>query len=104
MMSFILLFLILLWLFGYLQVPLFSAPFFSMGSQSITLNDILVFFVILWLIGILPAPFREIASVLFLLWILSALGIIAIAGFSTIVLLAIIFGTIAFIARAAGTE
>ena len=101
MMSFILFFLIILWLFGYLQVPLFSIAVFYLGDRVITLNDILVFFIIIWLIGILPTPFRQIALVLFLLWILAATGFIALAGFGNIVLLAIIFGLIAFIARAA---
>src|SRR5260221_5494305 len=99
MLNLILLFLIILWFLGYLQVPLFAISVFSISGHSITLNDILVFLVILWLIGILPYPFRQIASVLLLLWVLSSLGVIAIAGFSTIVLIAIIFGTIAFIAR-----
>jgi hypothetical protein len=82
-------------------VPLFAMPLFQTGGNTITINDVLVFFVILWLIGILPYPFRQIASVLLLLWILSALGVIAIAGFSTIVMVALIFGLIAFIARMA---
>lgn len=100
MVGLILLLLVLLWLTGNLQVPLFAFPAFNFGDRNITLNDILVFLVILWLIGILPSPFRQIASVLLLLWILASLGIIAISGFSTIVLVAIIFGVIAYMARA----
>lgn len=104
MISVILLLLILLWLLGYLQVPLFASTLFNSVGRVVTLNDLLVFLIIIWLIGILPYPFREIAGVLFLLWILGALGIIAIPGFSTIVLIAIIFGVIAFIARMTGID
>lgn len=104
MMSFILLFLIVLWLFGYLQVPLFAIQAFFLNGRPITLNDILVFLVIVWLIGILPYPFRQIASILLLLWVLASVGVIAIAGFSTIVLVAIIFGVIAFISQAVHTH
>src|SRR3989338_5632419 len=99
MMSFILFFLIILWLTGFLEVQLFTISLFTLGSKIITLNDILVFMVIIWLIDLLPNPFRQIAVVLFLLWILATVGIIALVGFSNIVLIAIIFGIIAYISR-----
>lgn len=104
MLSFILLFLIILWLLGFLQVGLFNITAFSLAGTVITLNDILLFLVIIWLIDILPSPFQQIAMVLFLLWILSSVGIIALAGFSEIVLVAIIVGVIAFIARGTTTH
>jgi hypothetical protein len=89
----------MLWLFGFMQVPLFALEVFSIGANIITLNDILIFFVVLWLIDILPSPFRQIVSVMFLLWVLAALGIIAITGFDTILHLAIIVGLIAYITQ-----
>lgn len=98
-MSTILFILIILGVFGFLQVPLFAFSVFVLGNTVITLNDVLLFFVMMWLIGMLPYPFREIASVLFLLWILGSLGIIAIAGFSNIVLIAFIVGLVAFLAQ-----
>ena len=82
-------------------MPLFTISLFTLGSKIITLNDILVFMVIIWLIDLLPNPFRQIAVVLFLLWILATVGIIALVGFSNIVLIAIIFGIIAYISRSA---
>lgn len=98
-MSTILFLLIILWLFGFLQIPLFAYSFFTLGNNVITLNDLLLFFVMLWLISILPNPFREITVVMFLLWVLASVGLIAIPGFSNIVLIALIIGVVAFIAR-----
>lgn len=103
MLAIILLLLIVLWAFGYFQLPVFAVPLFSFRGGTISWNDLLVFLVIIWLIGLLPYPFQEIAGVFFLLWILSSLGVITIAGFSNLMLLAIIVGLIAFIARGTTT-
>lgn len=92
--------LIVLWLLGYAPVQGISIPniqLFSINNHSVTLWDILTLAVISWLIGILPRPFQEIAGVLLLLWVLSVIGIIAIAGFSNIIVVAIIVGLILYI-------
>lgn len=99
MIGLILLFLIILWVTGFLQVPLFAIPVLTLGSRAITLNDILVLLVIIWLLDMLPYPFQQIAFVLFFLWILSSIGIIALAGFSNIILIALIIGVIVYISR-----
>ena len=99
MLTYILLILIFLWLFGYLSIPLTRIVLFSIFGRAITLNYPLLFLIILWLIDILPYPFRGFALVLFLLWILSVLGVIVISGLSNILLLAIIIGLIVYIFR-----
>lgn len=99
MISLILVFLIILWLTGYLQVPLFALPLFTLGAKVVTLNDLLLLMVIVWLVDLLPYPFRQIIFVLLLLWILASVGIIAVAGFSHIVLIAMIIGLIVYITR-----
>src|SRR3989338_1379959 len=65
---------------------------FSINNHPITLWNVLIVFAVLWAISILPRPFREIASVLLLLWVLSVVGIFAIAGLSNVILIAIIVG------------
>ncbi len=97
MLSLILLLLIFFWLLGHLSFPLTGIGLFRILGRIITLNDILVFIVILWLIEILPNPFRKIATVFFILWLLSAMGIIAIAGFSNLILIAFIIALIVYI-------
>lgn len=89
--------LIVLWLFGYIHLANFFIPdivLFHINNQPITLWDVLILLVISWAIGILPTPLRQIAGILLVLWILSTLGILAYAGLSSILVLAIIFGLI----------
>lgn len=87
----------ILWLLGLLPIVGISIPnviLFVINNHPVTLWEILIFLVIGWAIGILPRHLQAVASVLFLFWILSVLGILAIAGFSHIIVLAIIIGLI----------
>lgn len=89
--------LVLLYFFGYIQIPGLSIPnlsFFTFNGHPITLVTILIFLAILWAIGVLPSPLRQIAMVLVLLWILSTLGILAIAGLSNLIIIAILVGLV----------
>lgn len=100
MIGLILFILIILWFLGYIHINQFPIPdviLFHINSRSITLWDILLLLVIGWAISILPYPFRQLASVLLLLWILSTLGIIALAGLSNLLVVAIIVGLVFFI-------
>ena len=95
MLTLILGLLILLWILGYInipQLPLNNTVVLNLLGKNVTLYDLLITLIILWLIGIIPSPFRQIASVLFLLWILAFFGIIAITNFSNIIVIAIIVG------------
>ena len=91
----ILLILVVLWFFGYMPLGGINVPnvvLFSVNNHPITLWNVLILLVVGWAISILPRPFREIASVLLLLWVLSVVGILAIAGLSNILVIAIILG------------
>jgi hypothetical protein len=96
MLIIILLLLIFLWFAGYGPVESLYVPLFNIGRHVISLWDIIIFGVIAWLIGILPSPFRQIAGVFFVLWILSLLGFLAIAGLSSMLLIAIIVGLVMY--------
>jgi hypothetical protein len=99
----ILLFLIVLWVLGYIQIPGGVIPnitIFTLNSVAISLWNILTFLVVIALIGILPSPFREIAAILFVLWVLSLLGIFSIFAFASlpaVILGAIIIGLVGYI-------
>jgi hypothetical protein len=69
------------------------------NGHTITLWDVLVFFVILWATDALPSPLREICAMLLLLWTLSIFGVIAIAGFGNIMIIAVIVGLIISVLR-----
>ena len=93
----IIIILAILWFLGYAPISGISIPnfvLFTINNHPVTLWEILILLVICWAIGILPRPFQAVASILLLLWILSALGILAIAGLSSILVLVIIVGLI----------
>src|SRR5690606_10618376 len=83
MLEVIVVILVILFLTGNIRITGFDLPhivLFNVNGQTITIVNVLMFLLILWAIGILPSPFREIAAVLFVLWVLSILGLIAVAG------------------------
>jgi hypothetical protein len=81
--------LIILWFLGYSPISGISIPnpvLFAINNHPITLWNILILAVISWEIGILPRPLQAVASILLVLWILSVLGIFAIAGLPNIII------------------
>jgi hypothetical protein len=85
--------LAILWFLGYAPVSGISIPNFvlaTINNHPVTLWEVLILMVIAWAIGILPRPFQAVASILLLLWILSVLGIFAIGGLSSIIVLVVI--------------
>lgn len=95
MLSSILIILIILWALGYLPIVGLSIPnivLLSINNHPITLWNILVLLVVMWAIELLPRPFREIAILLSVVWVLSILGFIAVAGLSDILIVVIIVG------------
>ncbi|MDE2588591.1 MAG: hypothetical protein KGL95_02850 [Patescibacteria group bacterium] len=97
--------LIILWVLGYVQFPIGIIPnitLFILNGVAISLWNILTFLVIIALIGMLPRPFREIAAILFTLWVLSVLGIFSIFAFAllpAIILGALIIGLMGYMFR-----
>jgi hypothetical protein len=94
----VLVLLVVLWLLGYIHIPTLTIPdisLFAVNGHVVTLVETLIFFVIVLAVGILPTPLRQIGYAIVVLWVLSTLGIIAIAGLSAILVLAIIVGLIA---------
>jgi hypothetical protein len=97
MLEIILVVLVILFLTGNIHISGFTLPhieLFRINGQPITIINILIFMLILWAMGILPSPVREIAAVLFVLWLLSIFGILAIAGLSNLIVIALIVGIV----------
>lgn len=94
MIAIILVLLIIFLFFGYGPLKILDVSLLNFNGRIITLWDLLIFLVILWAIGILPSPIREIIGIIFLIWILSTLGLFAIAGLSQILLIVIIVAVV----------
>ncbi|MFW5704174.1 MAG: hypothetical protein ACOCXQ_05010 [Patescibacteria group bacterium] len=99
MIEFVLAVIFVLWLLGIIQVEFLNTVLFNFNGRAIDIQDILLFLLILWLVGLLPRPFREIVAVLFILWILSLLGIIAIAGLTEIIIFAVVVGAVIYLIK-----
>ena len=93
----IIIILSILWILGYAPLSGIAIPnfvLFSINNHPITLWEVFILIVISWAIGILPRPLQIVASVLLIIWILSVLGILAVGGLPSIVVLSIIIGLI----------
>ena len=100
MLAFLLILLIVLWFLGYVQIATFAVPdltLFAINGHPITLWNLLIFLVIATVIGVLPNPFRAIAGVFLVLWVLAVLGILAFAGLSSMLVIAVIVGLLAYL-------
>ncbi len=97
MVAVLILILLALWFLGYVNVGSINLPdivLFTLNGQEISLWDILILFVVIWAIGVLPSPLRQIAGVALVLWILATLGIIALAGLPSLIIIALIVGLV----------
>ena len=102
MLEVLLLVLVILWFFGYITIPGLVIPkltLFYISGRPVTLWEFLIFIVIVSTVKLLPSPFWEIATVLVVLWLLSALGIIVIAGIGLthLLLITIIVGLVFYL-------
>ena len=98
----ILVILFLLWLMGYGPFVVLHIILFRFNGLAITIWDVLIFLVLIWLVGNLPSPFRQIVVVFILIWILSLLGVIAVSGLSSILVIAIIVGVLLYVLGGGG--
>ena len=98
----ILLILFLFWLMGYGPFQVLHIILLRFNGLAITIWDVLIFLVLIWLVGSLPSPFRQIAVIFILIWILSLLGVIAVAGLSSILIIAIVAGVLLYVLSGGG--
>jgi hypothetical protein len=97
MLGAILFVLVILWFLGYIHIQGIIIPnilLFTLNGHSISLWDLLIFLVILWALEALPGPFRMIAGILLVIWLLSTLGILAIAGLPHVIVVVLIIGLV----------
>lgn len=97
MLIVLILVLIILWFLGYVSVGDLNIPditLFTLNGQVISLWDLLILGALLWAVSILPTPLRQIAGVGLILWVLATLGIIALAGLPSLIVIAIILGLV----------
>jgi len=93
MAGIILLLMVLLYFYGYVQIPGITVPnptLFTIHNQPVSLAAFLIFFAILWTISVLPPVLRIIGMILLVAWTLTELGFVVIAGLSNFIAIAMI--------------
>lgn len=93
----ILLILIVFWFLGYGPLTVFHFRLFQFNGHIITVWDVLIFLLVIWLVDLLPAPFRQIAVVVLIIWLLATLGVIAIPALSSLLIIATVLGLLLYI-------
>ena len=102
MAGIILLLMVLLYFYGYVQIPGVTVPnptVFTIFNQPISLAALLIFCAILWTISVLPPVLRVIGMILLAAWTLTELGVIVIAGLSNFIAIAVIVGLCVLVFR-----
>jgi hypothetical protein len=94
--------LLLLYLLGYGPLQIIHLDLFILHGHMITLWDVLIFLTLIWLIDLLPSPFRQIAIVLFIIWIIALLGFIAVPALSNLLIISIIVGLLVYLLGKSG--
>ena len=87
--------LLVLWLVGVIQIPglaIRDFTLFRFQNHTVTLLEVLIFLVLLWAVETLPSPLRELTVLAVIMWLLSTLGIIVVAGLPNILILAVVVG------------
>lgn len=102
MAGIILLVMVVLYFYGYVQIPGVTVPnpiLFVLNGQSISLAAVLIFLAIIWTISILPPILRVIGIILLAAWTLTELGFVVIAGLSNFIAIAVIISLFVIIFR-----
>jgi hypothetical protein len=93
MVGIILLFMVVLYFYGYVQIPGITVPnpaLFSIHGHPVLLASFLIFIAILWTITVLPPILRIIGIILLTAWTLTELGFVVVAGLSNFLTVAVI--------------
>jgi hypothetical protein len=102
MAGIILLLMVVLYFYGYVQIPGISVPnptLFIIHGLPVSLASCLIFFAILWTITVLPPILRIIGIILLVAWTLTELGFVVIAGLSNFLAVAVIISLFVVIFR-----
>lgn len=88
---------IVLWLLGIISIPWLVIPPFpvlNLFGYSLTLQRLLLLILFAYLALNLGSPFRQIIWVIFVLWLLSILGLIVVGSMTKLLLTSLVVGLI----------
>ena len=108
MVELVIVLIVLFWLlslFGTqinIGAEIFDTRLLTIGQADVTVRNVILFCLVLWLIGALPRPYREIATILCVLWLLSIMGLVVLPvafSLTNILVPLLVIGVIIYIIR-----
>lgn len=94
MLAAVLIILVLLWFFGFLRLDFLN--YVIIGDLTL-LNIIIIGLILYFIFSISPSFLRVILGIALIIYILSALGIIAVFGLANIAVLAVIIAVVLYL-------
>jgi len=89
---------VLLWLGGFIQLPLLNAPLFAIFGRAFTLHHLLILLFFGYIIRYLPGMLQTVVVTLLVLWLLSTFVFFSFGGlgniFIVILIIAVLFSFI----------
>jgi hypothetical protein len=87
--------LIILWLAGFIQIPIFNTAIFSVFGRPFTIHHLLILLIVGYIIRFLPGILQTAVAILLILWLVSTFLIVSLGGlanlFFLIIIIAILF-------------
>jgi hypothetical protein len=83
-------FFILLWLAGFIQIPLFNTPLFSVFGRPFTVHHLLILLLLGYAIRFLPSMLQTVVTIFIAIWLLSTFIFPAFGGIVYILLLILV--------------
>ncbi|MBA3723749.1 MAG: hypothetical protein H0W89_02520 [Candidatus Levybacteria bacterium] len=90
MVKWILGFFVILWLAGFIQIPLLNTQIFNLFGRAFTLHHLLILLLLGYIIRFLPSMLQTVVVILIALWLLSTFVFPALGGIAYIFLIILI--------------
>ncbi len=90
MFKWVLGFFILLWLAGFIQIPLFNTPLFHVFGRAFTVHHLLILLLLGYAIRFLPGILQTIVAIFIGIWLLSTFIFPAFGGIVYILLIILV--------------
>lgn len=82
--------LIVLWLAGFIQIPVFNSAIFHVFGRPFTIHHLLILLIVGYVIKFLPHMLQIAVSILLILWLISTFFIISLGGIANLFILILI--------------
>lgn len=83
-------FFVLLWLAGFIQIPIFNTPLFHVFGRAFTVHHLLILLILGYMIRFLPGMLQTVVTIFLVIWLCSIFIFPAIGGLIYILLIILV--------------